>query len=45
MAAAADFQVVRRLGQTQIHEEGIRHIGVVVLSRMYDKGGAPGIFH
>ena len=40
--AAADFQVMVRLGQAQVPEERVRHVGVVVLAGMHDRRLAPG---
>ena len=41
MRAAADFEVVRRFGQAQVPEEGVRHVRVVVLPGVHDGGLAP----
>ena len=40
---AADLQMVGGVGQRQIAEEGIRHIGVVVLPGMHDAWCAPAL--
>ena len=44
MTAAADPEVVVRFGQAQVTEEGIRHVGVVVLTGVHqpDVEGAVG---
>ena len=41
VAAAAHAEVMIRIGQTQIAEERIGHIGVVVLTGMHQDGTAP----
>lgn len=41
MRAAADLQMVVRVWQAQITEEGIGHVRVVVLTRMHDPSGHP----
>src|SRR5882672_3039831 len=39
--AAADFQVMGRLRQAQVAEEGLRHVRVIVLAGVHDARGAP----